>query len=284
MGHLIEVRGVRFFYPSAGAAEGRRTALDGVDLTVDEGEWVAVVGANGSGKSTLAKHLNALLLPAEGEVRVDGKSTRDPVHLWTIRRTVGMVFQNPDNQIVASLVEEDVAFGPENLGLPPEEIRRRIASSLAAVGMGDFARRAPYQLSGGQKQRVAIAGVLAMQPRCIVLDEATAMLDPAGRQEVLQAVERLRRERGIAVVMITHFMDEVAHADRLVVLSGGRVVADDSPRAVLARAEEVAQLGLEVPQVSELALELRREGLPLPADLIAPQELVEALCRLRSST
>ncbi|MBX5464018.1 MAG: energy-coupling factor transporter ATPase [Clostridia bacterium] len=284
MAHLIEVRGVRYFYPSPDEGEQRRTALDGVDLTVDEGEWVAVVGANGSGKSTLAKHLNALLLPAEGEVLVDGRSTRDPGQLWTIRRTVGMVFQNPDNQIVASLVEEDVAFGPENLGLPPAEIRSRIASSLAAVGMSQFARRAPYQLSGGQKQRVAIAGVLAMEPRCLVLDEATAMLDPAGRAEVLEAVERLRRERGIAVVMITHFMDEVARAERLVVMDGGRVVADASPRALLGRVEEVAQLGLEVPQASELALELRRRGLPLPADLIAPGELVEALCRLKSST
>ncbi|MDI3316665.1 MAG: energy-coupling factor transporter ATPase [Bacillota bacterium] len=284
MGHLIEARGVRFFYPTAAGAEVRRTALDGVDLTVDEGEWIAVVGANGSGKSTLAKHLNALLLPAEGEVLVEGRSTRDATHLWTIRRTVGMVFQNPDNQIVASLVEEDVAFGPENLGVPPAEIRQRIASSLAAVGMSAFARRAPHQLSGGQKQRVAIAGVLAMRPRCIVLDEATAMLDPSGRQEVLEAVERLRREQGIAVVMITHFMDEVVRADRMVVLAGGRVVADDTPRAVLSHAEEVAQLGLEVPQVSELALELRRQGLELPPDLIAPRELVEALCRLKSNT
>ncbi|MBC7339390.1 MAG: energy-coupling factor transporter ATPase [Firmicutes bacterium] len=272
---LIRVAGLGHRYR---AGENREVeALRGVDLEVGRGEFLAVIGENGSGKSTLAKHFNALLLPTEGEVWVDGMNTRDPACLWEIRRRVGMVFQNPDNQLVATTVEEDVAFGPENLGLPPGEIRARVDGALAAVGMSAFARHAPHLLSGGQKQRVAIAGVLAMRPACLVLDEPTAMLDPVGRRDVLATVLRLNREEKITVVYVTHFMDEAARADRVAVLHRGRLVALEPPATLFARAPDLRRWGLDVPAVAELAWRLRRRGWQLDGTVLAPEDLVAAL-------
>ena len=255
------------------------TVLDNLTLSVRPGEFVAVLGHNGSGKSTLAKHFNAILLPSGGKVYVDGLDTCGEEHLLDIRRRVGMVFQNPDNQIVASVVEEDVAFGPENLGVPSEEIRARVDSALAAVGMTEYARHAPHLLSGGQKQRVAIAGVLAMRPECIVLDEPTAMLDPAGRREVLDTVKRLNREQGITVVLITHHMDEAAMTDRVVVMDRGRVVMDGPPREILVRMEELREIGLDAPHTVELLHGLRQEGFDVPLDALGIQECAEAILR-----
>lgn len=254
-------------------------ALLDVDLEVRRGEFLAVIGHNGSGKSTLAKHLNALLLPSEGDVFVAGINTRNHDLVWEIRRTAGMVFQNPDNQMVATTVEEDVAFGPENLGVKPPEIRRRVDGALETVGMRELSERAPHLLSGGQKQRVAIAGILAMKPQCIILDEPTAMLDPAGRREVLDTVKKLNREEGITIIHITHHMDEAVDADRVVVMEGGRIVMQGKPREVFARVEELKNLGLDVPQVTELAHRLREGGLDVPADLLTVEEMVTALCR-----
>ena len=254
-------------------------ALLDVDLEVRRGEFLAVIGHNGSGKSTLAKHLNALLLPSEGDVFVGGMNTRNHDLVWEIRRTAGMVFQNPDNQMVATTVEEDVAFGPENLGVKPPEIRRRVDGALETVGMRELSERAPHLLSGGQKQRVAIAGILAMKPQCIILDEPTAMLDPAGRREVLDTVKKLNREEGITIIHITHHMDEAVDADRVVVMEGGRIVMQGKPREVFARVEELKNLGLDVPQVTELAHRLREGGLDVPADLLTVEEMVTALCR-----
>ena len=251
--------------------------LDGVDLTMEEGSFVAVLGHNGSGKSTLAKHLNAILLPSGGAVYVSGIPTTDEDRLLDIRRTVGMVFQNPDNQIVANVVEEDVAFAPENLGVPSDEIRRRVDDALKAVGMYEFREHAPHLLSGGQKQRVAIAGVIAMQPRCIVLDEPTAMLDPIGRADVLRTIKTLNRTRGVTVVLITHHMDEAAQADRLVVMARGKVVADGAPKEVFQDVEGLRAVGLTVPQTTELLWELRQEGLPLPLDALSDEECAQAL-------
>ena len=258
-------------------------ALDGVSLEVYRGEFVAVLGANGSGKSTLARHLNALLLPDSGRVRVDGLDTSEAQNVWPVRERVSMVFQNPDNQIVAAVVEEDVAFGPENVGLPPAEIRRRVQEALETVGLFALRRRAPSALSGGQKQRLAIAGALALNPACLVLDEPTAMLDPAGRREVLSTVRSLNREAGVTVVYITHAMDEAALADRVVVLSRGKVALTGSPRAVLTRPEQLRPLGLEPPPGAVAADRLRRAGLRLPPDILTLEELVDALCRLKSS-
>jgi len=271
---LIEIRNLRHVY-NPGTPE-EVVALDGISLGIRQGEFVAIVGANGSGKSTLAKHLNALLLPTEGEVFVAGRDTRRPEYLWEIRQQVGMVFQNPDNQIVATVVEEDVAFGPENLGLPPEEIRRRVEEALQAVHLADLRRHEPHLLSGGQKQRVAIAGILAMRPRCIVLDEATSMLDPQGQQEVLATIRRLNEE-GITVVFITHSMDEAALADRVLVMDRGRVVLDGPPREVFSRPAELRRLHLNVPQAVQLAELLRKEGLSIPPGIVTPGELVEAI-------
>ena len=256
------------------------TVLDGVSLSVRSGEFVAVLGHNGSGKSTLAKHFNAILLPTSGKVYVDGMDTCDEELLLDIRRRVGMVFQNPDNQIVASVVEEDVAFGPENLGVPSEEIRARVDSALAAVGMTDYARHAPHLLSGGQKQRVAIAGVLAMRPECIVLDEPTAMLDPAGRREVLDTVKRLNREQGITVVLITHHMDEAAQADRLIVMHDGHIMADDSPEQVFQNVDGLRSLGLEVPEPVALLYELRQAGVDVPLTALTVDECARVLKEL----
>ena len=259
-------------------------ALDQVSLAVREGEFVAILGHNGSGKSTLAKHINALLLPTDGAVWVGGWDTREQRFLWDIRRTAGMVFQNHDNQLIATTVEEDVAFGPENLGIPPAEIRRRVDEALAAVGMVDSATRAPHLLSGGQKQRVAIAGILAMRPRVIVLDEPTAMLDPSGRREVIQTIQRLNREEGITILHITHHMDEAVLADRVLVMEAGRMVLSGTPREVFSRVEEIKALGLDVPQVTELAAQLHALGLPVPKDVLTVEEMVSALCPSSSTT
>ncbi len=256
------------------------TVLDGVDLEIGEGSFVAILGHNGSGKSTLAKHMNAILLPVGGKVYVDRMDTMDESLLLEVRRTVGMVFQNPDNQIVASVVEEDVAFAPENLGVPSAEIRRRVDEALAMVDMSGYARHAPHLLSGGQKQRVAIAGVIAMRPRCIVLDEPTAMLDPVGRGEVLRTIKRLNAESGITVVLITPHMDEAAQAGRLVVMSKGRSIADGPPREVFRDVEGLRAVGLTVPEPVQLLWELRRAGLDVPDDAITDEECAQALNRL----
>ena len=256
------------------------TVLDGLTLSIRPGEFVAVLGHNGSGKSTLAKHFNAILLPSGGKVYVDGMDTCDEAQLLDIRRQVGMVFQNPDNQIVASVVEEDVAFGPENLGIPSAEIRERVDAALAAVGMADYARHAPHLLSGGQKQRVAIAGVLAMRPECIVLDEPTAMLDPVGRKEVLDTVKRLNTEAGITVVLITHHMDEAAQADRLIVMHDGHVMADDRPEQVFQNVDGLRSLGLEVPEPVALLYELRQNGVDVSLTALTVDECAGVLKEL----
>ena len=248
-----------------------------MNLQIEAGTFVAVLGHNGSGKSTLAKHFNAVLLPSGGTVWVEGMDTKDEALLLEIRRRVGMVFQNPDNQIVANVVEEDVAFAPENLGVPTEEIRRRVDDALAAVGMGEFPRHAPHLLSGGQKQRIAIAGVIAMEPEYIVLDEATAMLDPVGRRDVLNTVHKLNRERGITVVLITHHMDEAADADRVVVMDDGKVAMDGTPREVFCRVEELHDLGLASPETVELLYDLNAHGMDLPLDAITVEECADAI-------
>lgn len=257
---------------------GETWALRDIDLSIEAGEFVAILGPNGSGKSTLAKHLNALLLPSTGEVWVDGLSTADVANHWHVRQTAGMVFQNPDNQIVATTVEEDVAFGPENLGVPPTEIRQRVEESLSCVGMLSYKQHAPHLLSGGQKQRVAIAGVIAMRPKCLIFDEPTAMLDPRGRQEVLDTVSHLNREEGITVVYITHFMEEALAAKRVVVLEGGQIRMDGSPRQLFQQVEELRAIGLDVPPVAELVKELRQAGMDIPTDVMTVDELVEHLC------
>ena len=275
---IIQARGLTFRYTTAeGVAP---TVLDHVDLDIEAGTFVAILGHNGSGKSTFAKHLNAILLPTAGKVYVDGMDTTDEDKLLDIRRTIGMVFQNPDNQIVASVVEEDVAFAPENLGVPSEEIRRRVDEALEAVGMTEYARHAPHLLSGGQKQRVAIAGVLAMRPRCIVLDEPTAMLDPVGRREVLDTVCRLQRELGMTVVLITHHMDEAARAQRLVVMDNGHVVMDGPPAQVFQNVVGLRRLGLEVPDSVSLLYELRQAGLDVPLDVLTPEDCAQALAHI----
>lgn len=257
-------------------------AIRDVSVQIKRGEFVAVIGTNGSGKSTFAKHLNALLLPTEGDVLVDGISVRDEARVWDIRSRVGMVFQNPDNQIVAAVVEEDVAFGPENLGVPREQLQERVDAALAAVDMTAYRKHAPHMLSGGQKQRVAIAGVLAMQPECIVLDEPTAMLDPRGREEVMQTVQALHDKRGMTVVYITHFMEEAAQADRILVMIQGELVMDGTPREVFADVDRLKELGLDVPVAAEVAHDLRAAGIPLREDIITDEELGEALCQYNS--
>ncbi|RHR06146.1 energy-coupling factor transporter ATPase [Pseudoflavonifractor sp. AF19-9AC] len=278
---IIEIKDVHFSYTTAeGVAP---VVLDGVTLDIAEGSFVAVLGHNGSGKSTLAKHMNAILLPSGGAVYVDGIGTTDEERLLDIRRTVGMVFQNPDNQIVANVVEEDVAFAPENLGVPPEEIRQRVDDALKAVGMYEFREHAPHLLSGGQKQRIAIAGVIAMQPRCIVLDEPTAMLDPIGRADVLRTIKTLNRERGVTVVLITHHMDEAAQADRLVVMAKGKVVADGAPKEVFQQVEHLKAVGLTVPHTTELLWQLRQEGFDVPLDALSDEECALALKTLLDS-
>ena len=273
---MIETKELTFIYPAEEGCEAS-AALRDVNLQIEAGTFVAVLGHNGSGKSTLAKHFNAVLLPSGGTVWVEGMDTKDEALLLEIRRRVGMVFQNPDNQIVANVVEEDVAFAPENLGVPTEEIRRRVDDALAAVGMGEFPRHAPHLLSGGQKQRIAIAGVIAMEPEYIVLDEATAMLDPVGRRDVLNTVHKLNRERGITVVLITHHMDEAADADRVVVMDDGKVAMDGTPREVFCRVEELHDLGLASPETVELLYDLNAHGMDLPLDAITVEECADAI-------
>ena len=273
---MIQTDALSFSYP---VEEGQRrtTALDNVTLSIEKGSFVVVLGHNGSGKSTLAKHMNAVLLPSGGAVYVEGMDTKKEELLRETRRRVGMVFQNPDNQIVANVVEEDVAFAPENLGVPTAEIRRRVDDALAAVGMTEFTRHAPHLLSGGQKQRVAIAGVIAMEPECIVLDEATAMLDPSGRREVLDTVHRLNRERGITVVHITHHMSEAEDADRVIVMNDGVVAMDGTPRDIFSRVEELRSLGLAAPDTVELLRRLNRHGMDLPLTAITVDECARAI-------
>ena len=275
---FINVDGVSFRYGNEN--ENADLVLDDIRLTIQPGEFVALLGHNGCGKSTLAKHFNAMLLPTGGKVWVDGKDTSEEENKYPVRRLVGMVLQNPDNQLVSSIVEEDVAFGPENLGIPSEEIRQRVDNALKAVGMYDYRLHAPDKLSGGQKQRVAIAGILAMEPSCIVLDEPTAMLDPQGRREVLDTVHRLNRERGITVVLITHYMEEAAGAGRVVVMDDGRVMMDGTPRQVFSQVEALRRVELDVPQPTELCFELRQEGVPLPDDVLTAEECAAALAQL----
>lgn len=275
---IIEARDVRFQYEYPN--EPPQVVLDGIELSIEKGSFVTLLGHNGSGKSTLAKHFNAILLPSGGQVFVAGLDTAEEERKYDIRRTVGMVLQNPDNQLVSTIVEEDVAFGPENLGVPPAEIRERVDDALRAVGMYDYRLHAPHKLSGGQKQRVAIAGIIAMQPDCIVLDEPTAMLDPQGRREVMQTIRRLNRERGITVVLITHYMDEAAASDRVVVIDDGRILMDGTPKAVFSEVEALRAVELDVPQPTELCYLLRQAGVDLPADILTAEECADALTAL----
>ncbi|MGC4019464.1 MAG: energy-coupling factor transporter ATPase [Muricomes sp.] len=259
---------------------GMNRAIDGVDIHIEQGDFVAILGHNGSGKSTLAKHMNAILVPSGGTMWVDGRDTKDPRELWNVRQSAGMVFQNPDNQIIGTVVEEDVGFGPENLGVPTDEIWKRVEDSLKAVGMLEYRSNSPNKLSGGQKQRVAIAGVLAMEPKCIVLDEPTAMLDPNGRKDVIRTVQELRKRKKVTVILITHYMEEVIDADKVYVMDNGHIVMHGSPREIFSQVEELKRYRLDVPQVTMLAEELRRRGLQLPGGILKTEELVEALCQL----
>lgn len=281
--NLIEVQNLEFSYRTIDD-EGNdvltKPVIQGVSFTVPQGQFLAILGHNGSGKSTLAKHFNGILTGTKGTVKIDGIDTLDDNQIYRIRQTVGMVFQNPDNQIVSAIVEEDVAFAPENLGIPPAEIRQRVDDALKTVGMYEYRRHSPHRLSGGQKQRVAVAGVIAMQPKCIVLDEPTAMLDPKGRKEVLNTVLRLNREKNITVIYITHYMEEAVFADRVIVMDKGKILMDDTPKMIFSRVEELKEVGLDVPQVTELVYELRKEGIDIPADIIYEDECVEAIMKL----
>ena len=259
---------------------GSQRAIDGVDIDVPQGSFVAILGHNGSGKSTLAKHMNAILVPTGGTMWVDGRDTKDPNELWNIRQSAGMVFQNPDNQIIGTVVEEEVGFGPENLGVPTDEIWKRVENSLRAVGMLERRKDSPNKLSGGQKQRVAIAGVIAMEPKCIVLDEPTAMLDPNGRKEVIEAVEQLRKEKNVTVILITHYMEEVIDAYQVFVMDEGHVVMHGTPKEIFSRVDELKKYRMDVPQVTMLADALIQKGVPLPKGILRREELVDALCQL----
>ena len=282
--NIIKGKKIAFDYlkmDEEGNVESRSRAVDEVDLDVQAGDFVAILGHNGSGKSTLAKHINAILLPTEGTLYVDGKDTKDESKLWEIRQTAGMVFQNPDNQIIGTIVDEDVAFGPENMGVPREEIWKRVEESLKAVGMWEHRSHSPNKLSGGQKQRVAIAGVVAMRPKCIVLDEPTAMLDPNGRREVIRTVRELNRREHVTVLLITHYMEEVIHADKVIVMDQGKIVMQGTPREVFSHVEELKGYRLDVPQATLVAYELKKAGVDLPDGILSNEELVEALQALR---
>lgn len=260
-----------------GNVEGITTAVDNVSLKIEQGQFIAILGHNGSGKSTLAKHMNAILNPTSGTIWVDGMDTAEEAHVWDIRQTAGMVFQNPDNQIIGQVVEEDVGFGPENMGIPTKEIWERVEESLRAVGMYKYRKHSPNKLSGGQKQRVSIAGVLAMHPKCIVLDEPTAMLDPSGRKEVIRAVRGLNQVEGVTVILITHYMEEIIHADKVFVMDAGKIAMEGTPREIFSQVEKLKDLRLDVPQVTMLAYELKKQGIPLPDGILTTQELIEAL-------
>lgn len=282
---IIETEDLVFEYirrDEEGNVEGITTAVDHVDMDVNPGEFIAILGHNGSGKSTLAKHFNAILMPTEGTVWVDGMDTEDREKVWDIRQRAGMVFQNPDNQIIGQVVEEDVGFGPENMGVPTKEIWERVEESLKAVGMYEYRKFAPNKLSGGQKQRVSIAGVLAMHPKCIVLDEPTAMLDPGGRKEVIRAVRALNDVEKVTVILITHYMEEIIHANKVFVMDGGKIAMQGTPREIFSQVEKLKELRLDVPKVTLLAYELRKEGVPLPEGILTIKELVDALDGLRS--
>lgn len=281
---MIDVKDLSFEYirrDENGDVESINKAIDKVSFHVNKGEFIAILGANGSGKSTMAKHINAILYPTEGSVWVNGLNTAEEKNLWDIRQTAGMVFQNPDNQIIATVVEEDVGFGPENMGVPTDEIWERVEKSLKAVGMLEFRNLSPNKLSGGQKQRVAIAGIMAMKPECIILDEPTAMLDPNGRKEVIATVRELNQRENVTVLLITHHMDEVIYADRIIVMNQGQVVMEGAPRDIFSRVDEIKKYRLDVPQVTELAFELRKEGLELPTGILSVEELISALMELK---
>ena len=280
---MIKIKDLIFLYQKKneeGQVIQESKAIDGVSMEVHQGEFIAILGHNGSGKSTLAKHINGILYPSAGDVFVKDMNTKEEANIWNIRQSAGMVFQNPDNQIIGTIVEEDVAFGPENLGVSTEEIWERVDKSLKAVRMEAFREKSPNRLSGGQKQRVAIAGVLAMEPDCIILDEPTAMLDPKGRKGVIEAVKRLNKEKGITILLITHYMDEVIDADRIFVMDKGKVVMNDKPEEIFKRVDELKSYGLEVPFATELAWQLRKEGVNLPEAILRREELVKALCQL----
>ena len=284
---IIETKDLKFEYirrDDEGNVEGITTAIDDVSLEIKQGDFVAILGHNGSGKSTLAKHINAILYPTEGTVWVDGMNTTDESHLWDIRQEAGMVFQNPDNQIIGQVVEEDVGFGPENLGVPTAEIWERVEESLKAVGMYEFRKYSPNKLSGGQKQRVSIAGVIAMHPKCIILDEPTAMLDPNGRREVIRAVRALNDVERITIILITHYMEEIIHANHVFVMDDGKVAMEGSPREIFSQVEKLKKLRLDVPQVTLLAYELKQSGVPLPDGILTTDELVRALSEFSSHT
>lgn len=286
MNQMVRTENLVFEYDKRdeeGNVIGKSRAIDEVNIDVEAGQFIAILGHNGSGKSTLAKHINAILVPTEGTMWVNGRNTKDPQELWNVRQSAGMVFQNPDNQIIGTVVEEDVGFGPENLGVPTEKIWQRVEDSLKAVGMIEYRHHSPNKLSGGQKQRVAIAGVIAMRPKCIVLDEPTAMLDPNGRKEVLRTVQELRKAEKITVILITHYMEEVIDADKVFVMDHGHVVMEGTPREIFSRVDELKKYRLDVPQVTMLADELRKRGLDIPAGILRKEELVEALCQLKSN-
>lgn len=278
--NMIKSEDLVFKYVNA-EEQTEKVAINHVSMEVKKGEFLVILGHNGSGKSTMAKHMNALLLPSGGKMYVDGLDTSDIENLWEVRRRAGMVFQNPDNQLVATIVEEDVAFGPENLGVDPKEIRERVDDSLKAVGMYEYRKHAPHLLSGGQKQRIAIAGILAMRPKCIVLDEPTAMLDPSGRNEVMKTIKEVNKKFGITIILITHYMDEAAQADRIIVMDKGEKVMEGVPREIFSQVKKIKSIGLDVPQVTELAYELQKEGVDISTEILNIDEMVNALCQLK---
>ncbi|CEJ72185.1 ABC transporter cobalt-specific ATP-binding protein [[Clostridium] sordellii] len=277
MKDIVSVKDISFEYVTE---DSRFKAIDDLSLNVKQGEFVVVIGHNGSGKSTLSKNLNAILMPTKGDIYIDGLNTKDEEHLWDIRQTAGMVFQNPDNQIVATIIEEDVAFGPENLGIEPIEIRKRVKEALTSVGMYELRDRQPHLLSGGQKQRVAIAGIIAMKPKCIIFDEATAMLDPSGRKEVMKTIKRLNKEENITIMHITHFMEEAVDADRVIVMEKGKKVLEGTPKEVFSKVDKLKRIGLDVPYMTELSKELKEEGLDINDDILTVDEMVMKLCQL----